>query len=470
MGKHGIFEYLNLKYEDKVGKYPPHTPYKIYRVVSDDPKELKHKHTPVGKKLLALGFKWVGNSFRTYENKMTMRMYNGVKEINDELARAAELDPATDPSGFQAMLEQLKDKIAATEMPTATQSDLEIKLNNVIKRIADATEEQADALFQQYLNFSSKFHKYTPENQALVFAQDPNATKVKGPTAWKKLGREVIDLQNTITINCGNEWYVDPVSGEKEEYTLDLQNDDNLYQLKRQRGRIPADTARDKLIKIRRDAMGKNTTFDPCVVYDVANTKGRPLAPEGQSQWNADINVNNDNSAVANQLFQIAVKSLQMQGIRVTQNPSTAGEAGWSRGGQINISPDVSGTYALSTIIKQWASALLTKPGGQFYSKLVKYFEDKGELTPANIEQIKRVEESTVAAAVCGYFGLPTDEAPRRNDLLAAQGGLSSEEVIRENVSTISTVSTHIIKAIKQNEQQLNAVAAEPQEQTPPQQ
>jgi len=460
MGKKGIFEYINLQYQTKTANNPPYNPYKIYMVVSDTPGEIT-KTSPVGLKLLELGFKWIGNGFRSYENKMTTKMFNGVKEINDFLK--GEGGQTGNVEEFQNLLEALRDQIHASELPLQDQTELEVKLNNVIKKIADTTEQQADALFQQFLNFSSRFHTYTQENQALIFAQDPNATKVKGPRAWEKLGRRVIDNQKSITINCGNEWYFDPVERRKREYTLELQNADKLYKAEVQMGSRQPNQNRDNLIQIRTDALGKYTTYDLCGVYDIANTEGADLPPESDSQWNSEINVNNDNSAIANELFRIAVVSLRGDGISVTQNPATAGEAGWSRGNQINISPDVTGTYALSTIIKQWAGALLTKPGGLFYSKLVKYFEDKGELTPANIEQIKRVEESTVAAAVCAHYNLPTDEAPKRNHLLAAQGGLSSQEVIRENVTTISKVSSHIVNEIDRHKKELDAVAAQAQ-------
>lgn len=220
-----------------------------------------------------------------------------------------------------------------------------------------------------------------------------------------------------------------------------------------------ANSNREAQIAMRRNV--HRIDFDACPVYDISDTVGADLPPETQGNWTAQINTNNDNSAVANTIFGIAKKSLEANGIQVTHNPATAGEAGWNRRGQINVSSDVTGTYAASTIFKEWAGDLLHQENGKFYDKTLKYFEEKGQLNSAQMQQVKIVQESAVAATICNHFGLPTDEHPTYMALLKAQGGLDSTQLIKENVSTISAVSSYIVKEIRKHENELNAVTTQ---------
>lgn len=45
--------------------------------------------------------------------------------------------------------------------------------------------------FKNYLDFASKFHKYSSKNIRLLLAQNPNIRRVAGYNAWKKLDRQV---------------------------------------------------------------------------------------------------------------------------------------------------------------------------------------------------------------------------------------------------------------------------------------
>ncbi|MGH2173831.1 ArdC family protein, partial [Enterococcus faecalis] len=45
--------------------------------------------------------------------------------------------------------------------------------------------------FKNYLDFASKFQKYSSKNVRLWLAQNPNRRRVAGYKAWKKLDRQV---------------------------------------------------------------------------------------------------------------------------------------------------------------------------------------------------------------------------------------------------------------------------------------
>jgi len=154
-------------------------------------------------------------------------------------------------------------------------------------------------------------------------------------------------------------------------------------------------------------------------------------------------------------LFDIAKKSLESIGIRVTQDPATAGETGWSRNGQINVSQDVTGSNAAATIFKEWASDLLynttnVTPETDFGQKAIKYLEDKGDLTNAEVKVIKAIQAEAIAAAVCKHYNLPAPSVTSKfKTLTQTSGGMSIKQIINENLSTLTGVGSYIVSQIE---------------------
>ena len=54
--------------------------------------------------------------------------------------------------------------------------------------------------FKRYLDFISRFHNYSFNNQILIFSQFEDATRVAGRTKWKSMNREVMDGAKKIYI------------------------------------------------------------------------------------------------------------------------------------------------------------------------------------------------------------------------------------------------------------------------------
>jgi len=447
MSKKNLFEYVNLEKETLKSKAG--NDYIRYKIVSDQNMETKKIATKLG----PLGFKWNGREWWIFGNKLTREAVDSLKEINKELETQG--GQTGDINEFLTQLEDFKTELeATTEIPARTKTELENNLEQYINDIANATDARAaTAELQKFLNFSSKFHQYSFNNIMFIYLQDPNATKVAGKNKWKKdFNRTVIDLNKSITINCGNKFYQNPSTGKLSEYTLEQQKADREYVKQVQNGEIPMD--RNKMDAIRNRKNVKFIGFKPCIVYDIANTTGDPVVDE--PAWKGS----NDQRADAIALFSIAKKSLESMGIRVTQDPSTAGENGWSRKGQINVSSDASGSGAASTIFHEWAHDLLHQKDGMFYNKAQKYFEEKGQLNYAQIKQIKEIQSETVSATLCKHYGLPTDHQPTYMALWQAQGGLNSKQLIKENISTISAVSNFIIKQIEKYDDEFQAARA----------
>jgi len=66
------------------------------------------------------------------------------------------------------------------------------KIQAALDRIDSAVENiNTDADWRAFLSFSSKFYHYSARNTLLIYAQNPQASYVKGYKAWNQLGRYV---------------------------------------------------------------------------------------------------------------------------------------------------------------------------------------------------------------------------------------------------------------------------------------
>lgn len=447
MNKQNLFEYVNLKKETLKSKAG--SDYDRYVVVSDRNMETKQ----IASKLGPLGFKWNGREWWIFGNKLTKVAVDGLKKINKELeTQGGQMGNLED---FLSKLDAFKNELQEADIPVKTKTELEANLEQYIEDVANATDERAaSAAMRKFLNFSTNFHQYSWNNIMYIFLQDPNATRVAGKNKWKKeFNRTIVDESKAITINCGNKFYHNPNTGKLAEYTLDQQKADREYMRQVEAGAIPVDRNKIDAIRNRKDI--KHIGFKPCIVYDVANTTGDPIVDE--PLWKGS----NDQRADAIALFSIAKKSLGDIGVRVTQEPATAGESGWSLGGQINVSADATGTGAASTIFREWAHQLLNQRGGQFYEKAQDYFTKKGELNAAQIKQIRKIQEETVSATLCKHFNLPSTHQPTYMALMQAQGGLNSKQLIKENITTIASLCNYILKQMDKYKGEFDAAKAQ---------
>jgi hypothetical protein len=461
--KQGIFEYVNLKKE--VAKSKEGRDYVKYVVVSD----VKGETNKVKDKLKDLGFhpykpnkySWEGFYWFIYGNELNHKILNGLKEINAELQAGG--GQTEDLDSFVNDLEQLKADIQNSDASPETKQKLDSLLDQFIDDLINATDERAaDALIQEYLDFSHKFRQYSFWNSILIYIQDPKATKVMGEKQWEKaFNRKVVDLNKKITINCYNRYYRHPDTGKVTLYTMDQQQKDRDFEKKTKAGEIPfnqkeldAIAARKKEVKVRYNQ------FRECDVFDVANTTGDPLPEEPAWMGVSDSNA----EAIA--LFNIAKKSLEKLGVNVTQDPAMGGEGGFSTLGRINVSQGMEGSGAASIIFHEWAHDLLHQKNGKYYSRTMEYFEKKGDLTYGQIKQIKEMQAETTSYLLCRYYKLPTGNHPTYLALWQAQGKLSNKQLIKENMAMITDVSNFIIGEIEKNRGEFDSIKAQAQQQT----
>jgi hypothetical protein len=56
--------------------------------------------------------------------------------------------------------------------------------------VAELAQGRSERL-ERYLRFTARFYRYSPQNQALIFEQMPDVTRVAGYRTWQKLGYQV---------------------------------------------------------------------------------------------------------------------------------------------------------------------------------------------------------------------------------------------------------------------------------------
>ncbi|MCI8525679.1 MAG: hypothetical protein HFF17_07085 [Oscillospiraceae bacterium] len=77
-------------------------------------------------------------------------------------------------------------------MYNKSKSSNQEKIQAALDRIDNAVENiNTDADWLAFLSFSSKFYNYSARNTLLIYAQNPQASYVKGFKAWNQLGRYV---------------------------------------------------------------------------------------------------------------------------------------------------------------------------------------------------------------------------------------------------------------------------------------
>jgi hypothetical protein len=101
-------------------------------------------------------------------------------------------------------------------------SDLNQKIASLINSLATETDEARQSeLFSAYLKMVGTFHNYSCHNTISIWSHCPNASRVAGYVAWKKLNRQVIAGSKGIPIFCprfAKDRHTDESTGETREF------------------------------------------------------------------------------------------------------------------------------------------------------------------------------------------------------------------------------------------------------------
>jgi len=325
---------------------------------------------------------WVGSYDRFRDITEFIKKYNKIRDIVEEL-------------------DDIEDFVADIDIE---QSKKNIIMANLEQYITDLTNAVSDAAMSaeinRYLTFFSKFHKYSLTNTWLIYLQKPDATRVAGYNKWKELGRGVKKGATSISI-----WVPMNVKN-KEEISTDDDEDVN--------------------------SPSYVTRFKMGTVFDISDTY--PLSKGGEIPEEPKWFDNNTPSDVADELSERLIKFAEEIGIKITKEQAKGGEKGYSAGGHINLTSNVSGVAQASVLVHELAHELLHwKKSSPFYSDDP---ETKGR-------DVKELQAESVSYIVLKHYGLPVNHHPTYLVLWKA-----NKDKIMKNMKIITSCAKYIINGV----------------------
>jgi N-terminal domain of anti-restriction factor ArdC len=191
-------------------------------------------------------------------------------------------------------------------------ADLTQRIKQFVDELAAETDAvRASAMFQNYIEAMSRFHRYSWSNQLLILMQNPAAQHVAGYNTWLKMHRQVRKGEKGIAILAPVVVRVDAEDGQ----------------------------ATRRLVNFRAE-----------YVFDVSQTNGEPLPV--QPDWKS--------TERRAELHERLVVFAEHEGISVTTGTLPADARGASMGGKIVLIPEAS----TKTLLHEIAHELLHRSGG----------------------------------------------------------------------------------------------------------
>lgn len=185
-------------------------------------------------------------------------------------------------------------------------------IDSALDQLGEQLEQGKSDQLKQYLRAMGRFHRYSAANALLIWLQNPEAIRVAGFGAWKKLRRHVKRGQKGIRILA-------PITRRE---TIVLENEEELT---------------DEIV----------ASFRPVYVWDVAQTDGKAL-PEA-------VKVEGDPGEYIDRLQRYVCEL----GIEQRTSRRLGTTEGISSGGTIVLSETLDPANAFSTLVHELAHELL---------------------------------------------------------------------------------------------------------------
>lgn len=290
-----------------------------------------------------------------------------------------------------------------------------------LKEITDSIETGIKELFasdkyKQYLQTMSRFHKYSVNNQMLIFMQKPDASLIAGFNKWKdSFGRNVKKGEKSLKI-------IAPVPYKKKIEKDKLDPDTKL----------PMFDENGQPLKEEKEI--SLSTFKVVSVFDVSQTEGKPL-PEISSDLTGNVQHYD--------AFMEAIK--QSSPVPIDIKPIENGADGFFSFDtqSITLREGMSETQTVCAAIHEVA-----------HSKLHNY--SRGQIPESGVDEVQRkdrhteeVEAESIAYAVCAYYGIETGE--NSFGYLASWSSDKELKELKSSLETINKTSSELITDIDRN-------------------
>ena len=188
------------------------------------------------------------------------------------------------------------------------------KINQIAEKLAEQLQKGYSEDFKNYLKVASQFHRYSYNNQMLIFSQMPKATRVAGLRTWNKLGRRVKKGEKSIKIF----------------------------------GRPSV-----KRVVQKEDGSEEEIRFGACPilsVFDISQTEGEDIPNSMQSLGDE-----------GRELYLLLKEKMQASGIEVTEKALFQGVQGVSYGGKVEILDSLDWTNKFLVLIHEFAHEIMHK-------------------------------------------------------------------------------------------------------------
>lgn len=279
------------------------------------------------------------------------------------------------------------------------------KVQALSQRLMEGVQQtfQSDH-FKEYLKTVSMFHTYSPRNVGLIFLQNPEATRVAGFEAWKKLGRYVRRGETGISIFAPSKVVV------KLNKPL---LDENGNPILNENGEPKTEQKQKTLIN-----------FRTVSVFDISQTEGEPLPALCNELQGAVPDFQRIFTAIQNlSPYKIAFEQLGGDNKGICRNEKQ----------QIAIQLGMSDEQIIKTLIHEFAHATLHSDS-------------------AKTKEQKEIEAESVAFIVSNFLGI--DTADYSFDYVSVWSyGMAPERLqdILENIQSTANQIIHSIDAEMEN-------------------
>lgn len=290
--------------------------------------------------------------------------------------------------------------------------DITDSIENGIKELFDSDK------YKQYLQTMSRFHRYSVNNQMLIYMQNPNATLVAGYNKWHdQFGRNVKKGEKGIKI-------IAPTPFKKKIEETKLDPDTKLPMLD-ENGKPVTE---EKEVQI--------PMFRVVSVFDVSQTAGKPVP-----QLASDLSGNVQNY----EAFMEAIK--RSSAVPISFEPINNNTDGYFslEEQKIVIREGMSEVQTVSALLHELAHSKLHNPNSIESVQSNEQTEENAKIS-RNTEE---VQAESISFAVCAYYGIKTDE--NSFGYIASWSKDKELPELKDSLAVINKTSNEMINDIDKN-------------------